>query len=108
MKNATKNNFSQNLKPTSNTSLYTSLIVVLITTSMTFLSNCKKYKCEFDPISQDKVVDLESEIRLIENNLIEEKNINARCNIQERMKNYNVPGVSISVVEAGKIIDIKI
>jgi len=65
------------------------------------LQSCTKDCSGLEPLSHLEVVDLESEINLIENNLMSESGASTRCNILDRMDEYNVPGVSIAVVEGG-------
>ena len=75
-------------------------LVVLLIGSLVQQS-CTKDCKGLKPIAHQDVVDLESEINLIENNLMSESGASTRCNILHRMEDYNVPGVSIAVVEGG-------
>ena len=77
------------------------VFLMVLSISTLILQSCTK-DCEgLEPIAHQEVVDLESEINLIENNLMTESGASTRCNILHRMEEYNIPGVSIAVVEGG-------
>lgn len=76
------------------------IFFIALSISSLFLQSCTK-DCRLEPLSHLEVIDLESEINLIENNLMSEEEASTRCNILDRMDEYNIPGVSIAVVEAG-------
>lgn len=77
------------------------IICNILLISTLILQSCSKECCDLEPIAHTQVVDLESEINLIENNLILEDEAGTRCNINERMEELKVPGISIAVVESG-------
>ncbi|MFK7935404.1 MAG: serine hydrolase domain-containing protein [Saprospiraceae bacterium] len=74
---------------------------MVLSISTLILQSCTKHCVGLEPIAHQEVVDLATEINLIENNLMAESGASTRCNILHRMEEYNIPGVSIAVVEGG-------